>query len=699
MQPDRPEGEEPAQTVAPADEPAAQRAALVLTVGEVAVGTAAIALGLVAWAALALANAGAYRLWPALAVAAGGMALVAVAIALSRPRPRLVVERRELAVLVVLAAVTAWLTFPGFPYGIADKDPGVYVSHAISIVRTGATDIDDPVQQRLPNGFRSASPGARMPAIWYYRTPDGHVRTHVQFYHLWPALLAVAWSVGNLAGHPIGTMVNLDPLLGVLAVLAFFLLVKRAFGLLTGAIAGLLLGVNLIQVWQSRYQTAEVLTELLITLALLGVVVALRTRWRPAAGIGGLALGLAFLARADTLLLLLLAVAVGAALIALGRFDARAGWFAAGLAVTLPHSLYQAYDLAAGYTAANGVPGLPLVAALTAAALVAALAVRRFARPLADRVWALLADERAQFRIGLVLTGLAAVAMLVGFLRPWLFGPAVGLYNDRLVRTYDEQTLRRLSWFFTLPGMALLGGGFAAVALRRWRAAAWAVILPMLVSLPIYAVSASNSARLLWWNRRFVPVVAPGIVALIAVALVVGLLGTGRLRLPGRVLAAAATVALVVAFAARTVPLRPHQEFAGSFAITGRLAALPADHQGVFLFGPTADAKLDVASSWGTPLWLQHGEVVGLLLIGPDGNLIADNVRHVRTWQRAFPGDPVYVVLQGGDLPPQLAPLGLTLRDRVTTRMPMWTESDVELPSTPRTAAVDLSVWQVGAGA
>jgi hypothetical protein len=699
MQPDRPEGEDPAPQAATAADSTGQRTTPVLTVGEVAVGTAAILVGLVAWAALALANAGAYRLWPALALAGGGMVLVAAAVALSRPRPRVVVARRELAVLVVLAAVTAWLTFPGFPYGIGDKDPGVYISHAVSIARTGSTDIDDPVQERLPNGFRSASPGARLPGVWYHRTADGQVRTHVQFYHLWPALLAVAWSVGDLAGHPLGTMVNLDPLLGVLAVLAFTLLVKRAFGLLTGGIAGLLLGVDLIQVWQSRYQTAEVLTELLIVVALFGVVVALKTRWRPAAGIGGLALGLAFLARADTLLLLLLAVAVGAALIALGRFDARAAWFAGGLAVTLPHSLYQAYDLAASYTAVNGVPGLPLVATLTAAVLVAALAVRRFARPLSDRVRGLLTDERAQFRIGLVLTGLAAVAMLVGFLRPWLFGPVVGEYNGRILRTYDEQTMRRLSWFFTLPGMALLGGGFAAVALRRWRAAAWATILPMLVSLPIYAVSASNSARLLWWNRRFVPVVAPGIVTLIAVALVVGLLATGRLRLPARLLAAAATVALVAAFAVRTVPLRPHQEFAGSFAIIERLAALPGGHQGVYLFGPTTGARLDVASSWGTPLWLQHGEVVGLLLVGSDGKLVADNVQHVRAWQRAFPGDPVYVVLQGGDLPPQLAPLGLTLRDRVDTRLPMWTESDIELPSAPRTAAVDLSIWQVGSGA
>jgi hypothetical protein len=264
-----------------------------------------------------------------------------------------------------------------------------------------------------------------------------------------------------------------------------------------------------------------------------------------------------------------------------------------------------------------------------------------------------------------------------------------------MIHTFDEQTMRRLSWFFTLPGMALLGGGFALVALRRWRATAWAVILPMLVSLPLYAVSASNSSRLLWWNRRFVPVVSPGIVTLIAVALVAALLVTGKLRLPARLLAGACTVALLAAFALHSIPLRPHQEFAGSFAVTDRLAAIAGDRQGVYLFGPTVSRRINVSSSFGTPLWLRYGEIVGLLRVGPDRQLLPENVEHVREWQRAFPGQPVYVVTQGTAAPAALAPLGLTRRDHVEASMPMWEESDVKLPSEAKAALVDVTVWEV----
>ena len=67
------------------------------------------------------------------------------------------------------------------------------------------------------------------------------------------------------------------------------------------------------------------------------VAIALQTRWRIGAGLAGLVLGLTYLTRPGGMLLILLAVAAGCALMVTGRFDARAGWFAAGLAITLPY--------------------------------------------------------------------------------------------------------------------------------------------------------------------------------------------------------------------------------------------------------------------------------------------------------------------------------------------------------------------------
>ena len=83
------------------------------------------------------------------------------------------------------------MVFPGFHYGVTDKDPGGYVAHAMSIARTGSYKIIDPtLDGRIPGGPVLTSPGARFPGVW--ERGDGSDVIIPQFYHLWPALMAVS---------------------------------------------------------------------------------------------------------------------------------------------------------------------------------------------------------------------------------------------------------------------------------------------------------------------------------------------------------------------------------------------------------------------------------------------------------------------------------------------------------------------------
>jgi uncharacterized membrane protein len=70
-------------------------------------------------------------------------------------------------------------------------------------------------------------------------------------------------------------------------VLAVTLAARRAFGLFTGALAGLLLATNMLEVWHAKYPSSEMFTQLLVAGMLLGVVIVLQTRWRVAAGLVG----------------------------------------------------------------------------------------------------------------------------------------------------------------------------------------------------------------------------------------------------------------------------------------------------------------------------------------------------------------------------------------------------------------------------
>jgi hypothetical protein len=660
-----------------------------VSAGEVLVLAAVLGVALLAWSGLILADVGHYSLALAFGLALLGWLAVAV-IAWRVARPAVVLDRMGLAVLAGLAIVAAVLFFPGFPYGVGDKDPGVYVIHAIEIARTGSIRWTDLALQRV-QGVVMTSPGALWPALWV-QSPGSAVISP-QFYHLWPALLASGFAAGGYTG-----LVNVVPLLGVMVVLVVALAVRRVFGLLPGVLAGLLLAANMLQVWGSKYQTTEVLTELLLASALFAVVIALHTGWRPAAGVGGLLLGISFLARPDGLLEVLPAVAALLALVALRRFDARAGWFAVGLALPLPHGLVQAYVIAEPYTVGNGVPRLRTLLALVVVGVVVAL-LARWLLPrlgLGDRIVALALDRRVQFRLGIAVLAVGTGLMALGFLRPRLFGPDHYLTDyHRVLRSFDDESLRRLSWFFTLPGMAMMLVGLGVVALRRWHAAVWTLVLPVLLLTPVYAWHGRVASRLMWWTRRFVPVVVPGLTILLAVGLAAGLtwaVVSGRwrwTRWPVRVASAALVVFLLVVFLSQSLPLRQHHEFTGSFEVTRRVAQVAGGRQGVFLWQQQSQNRIfSPGGLLGGPLEAAEGQVSVFLPYQL-------NLDYVHRFTAAFPGQPVFILWAGDQPPPTYASLGLERVDRIALIMKMWMESDIQRPNDARDVVLDFSIWHI----
>jgi hypothetical protein len=658
---------------------------------------ALLAVALLGWASLALAHLGVHSLPAVLGLTGVGLCLAAVLARGVRVRADVP------GVLVALAcgAVAAALTVPGFSYGVADKDPGGYVTHALVIGQTGDYAFVDPVLATAAQDptfpVQLTSPGARFAGVWVRDASTGLIVP--QFYHLWPALLATAHDAG---GRP--ALLVTVPLMGVVSVLALCALLRRvgdallgeAGGLVAAAAGGLLLATSSLQVWQARYPTTEVLAQALYVGALLGIVVALCTGWRPAAGAAGLLVGVGWLNRADGLLLVLLSVGLGAALVATRREDARAAWFTGGLGVVAPHALLQAYDLAASYSAANSIPPLPTVAAVVLTCLAAALVLRvGLARPLARASQALL-QRRVQVVAGVLVLAAAGALMVLGYLRPRLFGADTFDYNGREVRSYDEAVMARLTWFVSLPGFALVLAGVAVVVLRRWRAAAWAVVLPTLVLFPLYGYSAMNSTRLMWWTRRYVPTVLPGIVVLIALAVAFLLVWRWRGRLLSAATGAVALVGLLALFLSQSLPLRAHDEFAGSFALSRQVAAVAGDRDGVFLWEADQGCCSGPTRLLAVPVWLQHGQLSALL---PNDAALASDANARRTvldrYAERFAGRPLFVVADAGQLPAGIDPARVEpVLDR-QVRLPVWEESDVERPDKAVEVPVHVSVWRV----
>jgi hypothetical protein len=676
----------------------------VLALSEVVLGAAVVAVALLAWIALMLADLGGFSLGAALGIWLPVLLVLLVAVRRWAPITVRVDPAGSIG-MVALALVAGFMMFPGFHYGTTDKDPGGYVAHGISIARTGSYDIIDPtLDGRIPGGPVLESPYnlARFAGVW---ERDGHSDVVVpQFYHLWPALLAVSWAAAGEGG-----VSNTAPLLGVLAILAAALALRRAVasapwgseraGLACAAVAGLLLSTNMLEVWHAKYPSSEISAQVLFLGALFALVLALTTGWRVASGAAGLLVGISFLDRADGFLLILMAVACLAAIIAVRRWDARATWFAVGLAVVLPHAFWQAYSYqaAGNYSALNSVPSLPKLTA----ACVALLLLGAVLRTVGPRVAGWLGAGGTQRIVGGAVTGVAALLLALGYLRPSLFGEAYRVIGGVNQRTWDEQNLNRLSWFFSTPGFLLMLVGVAVVALRRWGGALWILTAPLLVIFPVYGYEARNSVRLMWWSRRFVPTVLPLVLILVGLVLGLALVAVAeraaglRGLLAGRriwVLRAASLlsiVGLLAFYLNESWPLRKHQEWGGSFAITSRIAADAGGKQGVFLWQNVPVGG--EASLFGAAIWLERGQVSAML--PTDGRQIAG---YLRSFTKGFPGQPVFIIWNGQAVP-KVPGVSLTAVDRVVTSLQAWQQTVDRRPRGPQTVPISFVVYRAQA--
>jgi hypothetical protein len=668
-----------------------------VTVGELLVFAAATVVGVVALVSLAAAHAGHHSL---ATVGAGSALLLAALGALAwfgRGRPRVVADVPGLLLLAGFGILALVMFVPGFHYVAGDKDPGGYVMHAYAIARTGSYQIHDPLMTTPGLPVQLTGPGARFPGIWVHDAAAGVIVP--QFYHLWPALMATAYDL-----HGYGGLANTGPLLGVLAVLLAVALARRLGGWVAGAGVGLLLTTNMMQVWQAKYPTAEILAQALYLGALLGIVLAVQTRWRWPALVAGILVGVGYLDRADALLLVLAAVGGLACLWVLRRFDARAGWFAAGLAAVTPYGMWQAYGPAGLYSRMTGIPSLAEVLAAIAVCAVGAVALRPVLAPVTRWLDARWADRGLQRRAGWVFLAGACLLFVLALLRP-LFETDTTPYQGRIIQTYDERNLYRLSWFFTWPGLLLMMLGVAVILLRRWSALSWLVLALTGGLLVLYCWHARNSPYFMWVGRRFVPTVVPGMLLLSGLALAwlwsvrpAGLRLAGRrlpaLRLAGPAVAVGLAGFITVIQLQQSLPLRSHDEWGGSDGVVRAVAELSGNQQGVYLWQRAAYCCAAPQLLFASPLWLVEDEQ-SMLLPGSEAAVPA----FVQAYVRHFPDRPVFLVYDRAGRPPPLPGLAVTPVARFTGGLPHWLESSLTRPAVAQQIPYDFTVFRVQQGA
>ncbi len=662
-------------------EPASTRPTL--TSADLVAGVPVVVLAVVGTVSLAWAHAHHHSLPAVLITSVVVLAALAWGVLRFGGRSAISHDRNGLLAVLASGVVAGVMFFPGFSYGVADKDPGSYVAHSVQIARGGSYSYTDPALAHGDLFVVESSPGARLPAQWIRNDETGLIVP--QFYHLWPSLLATMYDVAGFGGITATT-----PLCGVIAVMVLVALLRRVGGLAPAVIGGALLATNMLEVWQAKFPSSEVMAQALFVGGVFAAVVAAQERWRPAAFLAGVLAGVGFLNRADGWLLVILAAATLGALWVSRRADGETAWGAAGLGLVLPYALFQAYGTAKPYTLDNGVPGLGKTLALLVLLVGAAAGARMVLRRPVGRLVELATQRRTQLIAGFAVCAVFGLLLLVGFLRPRLFGPSYVFDRGKTVRSYDERSLIRLAWFVTLPGFALAGLGLPVVALRRWRTAAWAAILPTLFLTPLFALHAKNSTRLMWWARRYVSNVLPGLIVLIALALGFAWMWQWRGKRPLRIPALLATLGLVAVFLGQSWPLRSHDEWGGAFGVSEKIAALSGTQRGVYLWQRQTSCCAHPTTLWAVSVWLERQELS--VLLPKEQEQLAS---YVTGYHQAFASDPLFVVWNGEEYPPGLEGLHLQPALHLDGSMPFWQESEIERPHFEKQVKYDFVVWRV----
>ncbi|ACL23804.1 ArnT family glycosyltransferase [Chloroflexus aggregans] len=279
------------------------------------------------WLALVLASFGIFSIWLHLGIT---LAVSAGLIWLGQRHspPRTAVPRTAVRGYAVTLLVLALLVARPFEVILGVRDAGVYAVTGFAIARTGSIVQTDAVVAELGQAAQSSDPAVREPAeqaisnLMIGQARDRYIATRLraagflinegelaqgrivpQGFHLFPAWIGLL----TAAGGPLFGLFATG-LLGLLGVWSVGMIGRRLAGPWVGWLGMVLLGLNAVQVWFSRYSTAETTAQFL-TWGGLYLFAKFNDHGLPArariayAALAGIAFGQVALARIDFFLL------------------------------------------------------------------------------------------------------------------------------------------------------------------------------------------------------------------------------------------------------------------------------------------------------------------------------------------------------------------------------------------------------------
>jgi len=419
--------------------------------------------------------------------------------------------------VLLLAAAACWWSWPPGHIMQSYWDPAMYVQSGTVLAREGGITFDLSAFQALPTGVQSmvSLPSLQpVPYAGVILREDGQAVP--LFFHLFNCWVAVMYSLG---GIDLALAANIP--LYALSIILVFVLVRRWFGGPWALFCAVLFALAPAQLWQSRFPTSELLTQVL----LLGGFIYLdrafekTTAWRPVdAIIAGVSFGLAFMTRVDSILV------IGPLLILLSGFlftpsGKNVRWIIIAMLLPVMHALIHVKVIGSTYFPRPEIIVPSIIIVLIVMTIQLGLSwKRRDKNPIGfpfstgwtvvvALLWLAWIVWAWQIRPRLMLDGNVA-HMVENFLGTGSQARWYAILSGR--DSWNMMMLQKLNgWpiilFSSLGATVLLFRKSEKPALRIWLFVSMFVTICLVTSL-------HHERAMMWMTRRFIPVIIPFLV-------------------------------------------------------------------------------------------------------------------------------------------------------------------------------------------
>ena len=600
---------------------------------------------LISWLGLLLAEIGLFSL-PALT---GTLIVVALGLIVWLKRhqipfrsPTTLRLDRFDALALLVALLIAFLYARPSEWISGGNDPAVYVSIGVNIARTGSIlihdqtldDIDPEQMSVLLYAAKSdhGHEGVLFPGFYLLNRDRGLVVP--QFFHVFPVWIAILYSIGGNSLIMFAT-----PLFGWLSVLTIYLIGRRLIHPGAGVLAMTLLGFNISQLWFSRVPFADIALQfcLLGGFWALAIFVERVEQEHPAtipiALLSGACFGLCHLVKVDAFVVPVVVFGFVAYNWLMGMLRRPHVYFLGVYVLLSVHAVLHGYLFSLPYITtlskifANyiqiGLKGSIFILPLLLLITWQRVRVVRFLSNLAQNreklgrifvLFVLLLSLYAYF-VRPFRADLGAMAeedwsgkgTVINWLRPLATTPGMwGRSNDEIVRTFVEEGIVRLGWYFTPLGVWLGIAGFVYWTTTKLTLKSAPLLGGAFLGAIIAFYRGAIMPRYFWAFKRYVPLVVPAF-ALFVTFLLHRLWPTDRSRWQGAILPLFAACFLLASFIGGSMMFWEHVEFEGMIEDVDILSnSLPTDS--VLLF-PFSSAGLRLS----TPMTYFYGHDVFLV--------------------------------------------------------------------------------------